>query len=293
MGTCLVTGGAGFIGSHLVDRLIQEGHIVLVVDDLSSGKAENVHPEAKFFDDFDIRRDSFAKTKLKFDVIYHLAAMSRIPDCKEDPRKAMEVNSQGTVNMLETARTLGSRFVYAGSSCSYWPKYSNVYAYSKAEGEEHCRFYSKHFGVSTLIARFFNVYGPRCPRQGPGSTVVGIFERQKAAGEPLTVTGDGRQRRDFIHVGDIVDGLVRLYTKSGYGEHFDFGSSYSYGILEIARMFAPKEVQFLPRPEGEAEYTRCNSDSLEKAWKDLGWEPKIHIQNYISEHLNELARNTN
>lgn len=283
MGRILVTGGAGFIGSHLVDRLIQEDHEVLVVDDLSSGKEENIHQDAKFFDGFDITRDTFANTRLKFDVIYHLAAMSRIPECKADPMKAFNVNCQGTARMLDMARVFGSRFIYAGSSCSYWPKYINPYAYTKAIGEDYCRFYSGHYGVSTLIARFFNVYGPRCPQEGPGSTVVGIFERQKAAGLPLTITGDGKQMRDFIHVSDIVDALVRLYSMSGYGEHFDFGSGRSFQVSEIAAMFRPERVDYLPRPTGEVEHTLCRDN---KAWTELGWEPKIRIEDYIEGCLN-------
>lgn len=250
----------------------------MVVDDLTSGSEANIHPEAKFFKDFDVTKDSFFKTKLKIDVIYHLAAISRINDCKARPDRAMDVNSGGTARMLEMAKVLGSRFVYAGSSCSYWPRYSNIYGYTKWLGEEHCRFYANCHGVSTLIARFFNVYGPRCPQDGPGSTVVGIFERQKAAGLPLTVTGDGRQRRDFIHVSDVVDGLLRLLDRSGCGEHFDFGTGINYEILEIARMFCPDKVEFLPDPVGEAKYTLCQDD---RASRELGWEPKIRIADYI------------
>jgi UDP-glucose 4-epimerase len=286
MSTVLVTGGAGFIGSHLVDKLIEQNHTVLVVDDMSSGCLQNVNPEARFFDGFDVAADDFMNTGLKFEVIYHLAAVSRIPLSKNDPLRAYKTNSLGTYRMLEMAHLMGSRFVYAGTSCEYWDHHSNPYAYTKHLGEEHCGFFAKYHGLSTVIARFFNVYGPRCPRSGPSSTVVGIFEDQRKRESPLTITGDGNQRRDFIHVSDIVAGLLKLGERPYQGAAYDFGCGHSYSINQVASMFQSQSgVSYIDRPSGEAEETKAN---LEETTYFLGWEPQIHLQDYIEEYLRTL-----
>ncbi len=195
----IVTGGSGFIGSNLVDELIDKNWDVIIIDQVPP-----YNDKAQYLSG-DIRSQNIRKfVKGNVDVIFHLAALSRIQPSFDNPAETISVNSQGTVNVLELAKNIGAKVVYAGSSSFYYDPMANPYAYSKWVGENHCRLYSDLYGISSAIGRFFNVYGPRNVKEGPFATVVGIFEDQTEKGLPLTITGDGTQRRDFTHVSDIV-----------------------------------------------------------------------------------------
>ncbi len=275
---CIVTGGAGFIGSHLVDKLIDLGRKVIVVDNLSTGTEENINPKAEFHE-----RDVcnyFAEEEI--DVIFHLAAMARIQPSFNYPQEVYEANSFNTVAALELARLCNAKLVFAGSSSVGHRIFANPYTYTKWVGEMHCLMYSEIYKVPTVIGRFFNVIGPRQIEEGDYATLMGIFERQTRNKEPLTITGDGTQRRDFCHVSDIVDGLIKMSEGEWYGEVFNLGTGRNYSINEVAAMFGGP-VKYLPKRRGEAETTLAD---LSFTKEKLGWEAKIRLEEYVANLLN-------
>lgn len=278
----LVTGGAGFIGSHLVDRLIADGHSVKVWDNLSTGKREQVNPAAQFHEISVDHICSELHDEDKIDVIFHLAGEARIQPSFRSPRLAHDSNVTGTVNMLEVARTCKARLVYAGSSSVYHDMFANPYTFTKQLAEYYCALYYTIYKVPVAIARFFNVYGPRQIEEGAYATVVGIFEKQKREHKPLTVTGNGEQRRDFTHVYDIVDGLVQIGQENRNGEVYNLGTGENFSINEVAMMFHSPVVHIPKRP-GEAWVTLADTRMARK----LGWEPKHRLPDYIEGVLNE------
>lgn len=283
----LVTGGGGFIGSNLVDKLIDEGHEVVVVDNFATGYPANVNKKAKLVQE-DIRGDLLAVDKLrglKPEVVFHIAALARIQPSFKKPAETIEVNSQGTVQVLEYTKHVGAKLVYAGSSSFYFDPHANPYAYSKWIGEEHCKMYNQVYGVPTAIARFFNVYGPRHVQDGENAAVLGIFERQRRNNETLTVTGNGEQRRDFTHVYDICSGLIAMSEGSWNGEVFNLGRGNNYSINEVAAMFKPTDIVHVPARPGEAWTTLAD---LTFTQQNLNWTPKMNLPDYVDEFLNTL-----
>ena len=286
----LVTGGAGFIGTNLIKRLLRDGCEVVSIDNYSVGTKAN-HQEGCFYIDGDIVSDNFP-TQLqncKFDIIFHLAALARIQPSLTNPHYTLENNFNGTLNVLEWARNNDTQVVYAGSSSKHHGLYGSPYAWSKYGGEQLCYLYSSVYGMNTTICRFYNVYGDAHIRTGEYATVVGIFEKQYMENEPLTIVGDGEQRRDFTHVDDIVDGLVRCMGMSFQAEEFELGSSSNYSINELANMFGqyyPKK--YIPERSGEYPLTLCTDY---KAHKLLGWKPKGNLKKYIKEWLDGFEEN--
>lgn len=281
----LLTGGCGFIGSNLYEKLESTGNNVIILDNLCNGKLSNVKHDASIIVG-DIRNKKLITELIheKFDVIYHIAALPRIKPSFDNPREFIDVNTTGTINILELARLSNSRFIYAGSSSAYFDVMANPYAYSKWVGEQHCILYNKIYGVSVAIARFFNVYGPKHLRDGPNANVVGIFEKQKIDNKPLTVTGDGTKKRDFTHVFDICEGLYRMKDNYWKAEYFDLGRQNNHAIIDVANMFKPNGIQFIdPRP-GEAENTLANCENTKKL---LNFEPKLNLSDYIESFLSE------
>jgi len=280
MAKILVTGGCGFIGSNLVDVLAKQ-HDVVVIDNLDTGKKENCNPAANYI--FDDLRNVFSNlrnldTSLKdVQIIFHLAALARIQPSFERPVETMDINVHGTVLVCEFARKIGAKVVYAGSSSFYAGPYLNPYAFSKWQGEEVCKMYSEVYGLSTSIARFFNVYGPRHLRTGPYATVVGIFEAQMIANTPLTITGTGEQRRDFTNVADICDGLIKMSGGTWKGEIFNLGTGINYSINEMASMFK-EQVEYIPPRPGEAWVTLAD---ISKTKQKLNWSPTHLLNDYI------------
>lgn len=278
MSRYLVTGGAGFIGSNLVDALVWDDHQVVVWDNFSTGKIENVNKQARLVEmDVSSMRAELHSEK-KFDAIYHLAALAGIQPSYLKPDVAIDTNVLGTMRMLEIARRQGCMLIYAGSF--YHDAYANPCDFSKWQGEALCKMYSKVYGVRTAIARFSGVYGPRQIFLGENATVIGIFQHQRRMGQALTVTGDGSKRRDFCHVIDIVDGLMRLADGFWLGDVFNFGTGINYSIKEVAEMFKPLAIEYLPARRGEADVTLADwSTSKEK----LGWKPRVELPEYIKE----------
>ena len=287
---CLVTGGAGFIGTNLIFRLLQDGNKVVSLDNYSTGKRENEvkdqwYKGCVYYDVDIIETKDYSFFMDKVDVIFHLAALARIQPSLKNPIDTIENNFNGTLNILEYARKNNIRVVYAGSSSFHHGLYSSPYAWSKYGGEELCKLYSEVYGLSTAICRFYNVYGQYQIEDGAYSTVMGIFERQYKNGEPLTITGNGEQRRDFTHVEDIVDGLTLCMNDKFNADIFELGSGVNYSINEVADMFGkdyPRE--YIPERKGEYDRTLCDYSAAELK---LGWKPKHSLDGYMKRLMNK------
>tara|TARA_R110000851_G_scaffold283893_1_gene437443 strand:- start:69 stop:944 length:876 start_codon:yes stop_codon:yes gene_type:complete len=286
----LVTGGAGFVGANLVNRLVNDGHEVIIFDNLSTGKQKKLNEKAKFFL-VDVSSKSYFENKTMadimdgVDVIFHLAALARIQPSIKNPVKCLENNFNGTLNILECARKYDIPVIYAGSSSKHHNLYGSPYAWSKYSGEELCKLYSEVYGSNTTICRFYNVYGNYHIRTGDYATIVGIFEQQYLNNEDLTITSNGEQRRDFTHVEDIVDGLIRCVNKDFKAEEFELGRGINYSINEIADMFGkdyPKK--YISARKGEYDKTLCTD---KKAYELLDWKPTKNIEDYIKQWLED------
>jgi|10_taG_2_1085330.scaffolds.fasta_scaffold09550_6 UDP-glucose 4-epimerase len=282
----LVTGGLGFVGSNLVDLLIEGGHKdITVIDSLisESSSRDYMRGGVKYFIN-DIREIASVFENKKFDTIFHLAALARIQPSFTRPQETIGVNSQGTVNVCEFARKCNAQVVYAGSSSYYGGPLLNPYAFSKWQGEEICKLFSRCFGLKITIARFFNVYGPRQPEEGPYATVIGIFEKQRRDLLPLTITGTGNQRRDFTYVKDICAGLIAISGGSWKEEVFNIGTGTNHSINELADLFQFKK-EYIPARPGEAEITLAD---ISKTTAKTGWLPKYDLVEYVRGFLNGL-----
>ena len=277
MKTALVTGGCGFIGSNLVDSLKEMEYKVVVIDDLSAGKKEYCRNDVEYiFEDF--KKVLLKDLDFKIDAIFHLAAEARIQPSFDDPLYTCANNCMGTAVVCEYARRNGCKVIYSGSSSFYGGVYLNPYAFSKWQGEEVCKMYSEVYGVKTAIARFFNVYGPRNPLIGQYTPVVAIFEEQRKAAQPLTIVGDGKQRRDFTHVYDIRRALELMSRDDWKGEIFNLGTGMNHSINELADMFGG-EKKYLPARRGEARETLAD---ISKTKKMLDWRPQNNLLDYVS-----------
>jgi len=281
----LVTGGAGFVGTNLIKRLLKDGHEVVSVDNYSTGKKEN-HQDGCQYHDFDLSYGFKYKVfDDEYDVIFHIAALARIQPSLKNPYKSIFNNFVSSLNVFEYARRNNIKVVYAGSSTFHHGLYSSPYAWSKYSGEELCKLYSSVYDLSTAICRFYNVYGPYQLEDGDYSTVLGIFEKQYREGKPLTITADGEQRRDFTYIDDIVDGLVKCSEHNFKAEFFELGKGVNYSINEIADMFGkdyPRE--YISARKGEYDVTLAD---YSKAKLKLGWEPKGEINSYIKSVIGE------
>ena len=234
----------------------------------------------------DVRNMSNIKyANKKFDVVYHLAALARIQPSFKDPVKYMSIDVMGTTEVCEFTRRSGARLVYAGSSSAYAGHFLNPYAFAKYTGEQVCRLYHEVYEMSTVVARFFNVYGARQPTSGAYATVVGIFEKQTQMASPLTVTGDGEQRRDFTHIDDIISGFAKLGEKdwSGFDSSliFNVGTGKNYSINELAKMFRGK-IEYIPSRPGEARNTLSDNTLL---GEHTDWKVQNDLNDYINEFL--------
>jgi len=277
----LVTGGAGFVGTNLVKRLLKEGYEVYSIDNYSTGKRENEQEGCKYID-LDINQLQYVDVKNsipKVDVIFHIAALARIQPSLIRPQESLNANVNGTINVLELARKNNTPVIYSGSSSFHHGLYGSPYAWSKHAGEQLCKLYSEVYGMSTAICRFYNVYGPHQLEEGEYSTVLGIFDRQLRNGEPLTITGDGEQRRDFTHVDDIVDGLYKCIGKDLRADIFELGRGKNFSINEIVDLYGV-ERKYIPARKGEYPSTLCDT-SLAK--EKLGWEPVKNIEDWIKD----------
>ena len=286
----LVTGGAGFIGTNLIKRLLSDGHRVVSLDNYTTGKKENEIEQkgVQYFTVDLVQTDNYDFFMDKPDVIYHLAAIARIQPSFEHPTYTFHSNVTATLNVLEWARGKECPIVYAGSSSSNGDKFANPYTLSKSQGEQLVELYNKVYNLPTTICRFHNVYGPHQLTEGDYCTLIGIFERQYKNDKAFTITGDGEQRRDFTHVDDIVDGLVSAADRSCIlgedtgCETFELGRGENYSVNEIAAAFDLLwTAEYIDERPGEMRNTLCTDT---KARDMLGWKPKRDVIDFIEEN---------
>jgi UDP-glucose 4-epimerase len=300
MSKALVTGGCGFIGSNLVDRLIELFDEIVVIDNLSSETNEKFYYSNKdkvTYFSYDIcDYENTRKLYNNVDVVFHLAAESRIQPTLKNPILAAKTNTVGTCTVLQCSNEAGvKRVIYSSTSSGYGLKNSipldeemgddclNPYSVTKVAGEKLCKMYFDLYGLETIVFRYFNVYGERHPIKGQYAPVVGIFIRQKNDGEQLTIVGDGKKTRDFTHVYDIVEGNIlasNLHNKKPVGELINLGTGTNHSILDVAKMVGGKYTCIADRL-GEAQDTKANID---KAKELLGWIPKIKLQDWIKDN---------
>lgn len=298
----LVTGGAGFIGSHLVDRLVSEGCEVVVLDDLSTGREENLarlkgSPVA--FHRVDASR--FEDIKPYFEGVswvFHLAALADIVPSIIDPLKYHRANVDTTVAVLEAARAAGSaRFVYAASSSCYglaeaFPTSESApirpmypYALTKHLGEQCVLHWARTYKMNAVALRLFNVYGPRARTSGTYGAVFGVFLAQKLAGKPYTVVGDGAQTRDFTYVSDVAEAFVAAAKSDASGEAFNVGSGGTYSINDLTRLLGGGPVARLPKRPGEPD---CTFADIRRITERLGWRPKVGFPEGVRKVLEHI-----
>ena len=287
---CVVTGGAGFIGSHLVDKLLKEGHGVTVFDDLSSGRIENL---GHVLDEIDFVKTDLAQQRdlvenlRDTDWVFHLAALADIVPSIEKPDRYFRSNVDATFNLLEASKEVGvSRFVYVASSSSYGipdtyptpeeqpmnPQYP--YALTKWLGEELVMHWATVYGLPAVSLRFFNVYGPRSRTTGSYGAVFGVFLAQKLAGHPFTVVGDGTQTRDFTYVSDIVNALIMAAQSERVGRAYNVASGNPVSVNRLVDLLGG-EVTYIPKRPGEPD---CTHAYISRIKTELGWEPKVSFE---------------
>ena len=272
----LITGGAGAVGSNLAERLVNDGHDVISWDNYSFGKISN-HVDGVLYENKDTQ-DSNLKN-LNIDLVYHLGEYSKIVPSFEEIDTIFNFNIIGSYKLLRECSKYNIPVVYAGSSTrlSYPGEMASPYAFFKSTVVKLIEGFSKWYGLKYNICYFFNAYGPKTDTWGnEWQTVINIFKNQKEQDLPLTITGDGTQKRDFTHVDDIVEGLV-LAGKNINNDEFQLGTGKDYSILEIASAF-DHYIEFIPsrpgeRPRGEADITHSK--------KVLGYQPKYNVINYI------------
>ena len=280
----LVTGGLGFVGSTLVDALVKSNYSVTVIDNLSSTSSSISYKNklVTYIID-DIRNIKQLKFKNSFDIIYHLAGLARIQPSFNDPLSYIDINVNGTAIICEIAREHNAKLIYSSSSSINNGEYQTPYTFSKWGGEEVLKTWKECYNINASICRFYNVYGPREPKTGDYATVIRKFIRQFRNKEPLTIVGDGEQRRDFTHVNDIVDGLIKVANHNS-GQLFHLGRGVNYSINELARMFNYNNIIYVPLRKGEGIVTLAN---YQKTFSELGWKAKYNLQDYIKTIINE------
>ena len=275
----LVTGGVGFIGSNLVFELVNQGYDVTSIDDYSAGLKKNEVAGAKYIN-MDI--DMVDNVDNDFDLCFHLAARSRVQPSFSDPTEYFRVNVNGTMKIMEWAKNNKVKVVYAGSSSRHHDPSDSPYAMYKFLGEEVCKLYKNSYSVDMEIARFYNVYGPNESLDEIHGNVIGIWQTKVKKGLPLPIVGDGNQRRDFTHVLDIVDGLIKIALSNKVHEDaWELGTGINYSVNELYEMFNNKfkcNRINIPDQKGNYKLTLRENDDL---INQLGWSPKDRLKQHI------------
>jgi UDP-glucose 4-epimerase len=291
----LVTGGAGFIGSNLVDRLLELGHEVIVIDNEYSDVHESFYWSSKTKNyKLDIR--DYEKTRPLYDgvdYVFHFAAEARIQPAILNPIEAVSINALGTCTVLQCAREAGvKRVMYSSTSSAYGMNDSpnvetqyedclNPYSVSKVSGEKLCKMYTNLYDLPTVVFRYFNVYGEKQPLRGQYAPVIGIFLRQRFNNQQLTIVGDGEQRRDFTYVGDVCQAnilaAITEVDSSAFGQVYNVGTGKNYSVNEVAKMISDNTINIPPRL-GEARISLANNQKLRTTF---GWEPKMQLEDWI------------
>ena len=294
----LVTGGAGFIGSHIVEQLIGLGHEVVVVDNEYSDNEKFHWRDDTYNVNIDITDKALKNAFTNVDYVFHLAAEARIGPAIENPVNAVNINTIGTCNVLQCARDAGvKKVMYSSTSSGYGLNPSpndetqpddclNPYSVSKVAGEKICKMYTDLYGLKTVIFRYFNVFGERAPKKGQYAPVIGIFLRQRAAGEKLTIVGDGEQRRDFVYVKDVANANIMAALSNAddeaYGQVYNVGSGKNFSVNDIASFISDDTMNIPPRV-GEARDSLAN---INKIYKTFAWKPQVDVESWIKDQLN-------
>ena len=280
----LVTGGLGFVGSNLVDMLVDLGDEVSVIDNLSSESSSfDYRNEKANYIIGNVQEIDKHFESHNFDRIFHLAAEARIQPSFERPLSYFNSNMMGTAAVCEFARTSGCKsLVYATtSSKNHGTPYLTPYTFSKVAGEGILKTYAECFNLNCGMATFFNVYGPREPKKGEWATVVAKFGRQWKEGDKLTVVGDGQQTRDFTHVEDICKGLIMISETKSKGDNFDLGRGMPISILDVAKLWTSDDLErinFVPLRKNEGQHTLCD---VEETFNKLGWKAENNLIDWI------------
>ena len=296
MSKILVTGGAGFIGSNLVDKLIELQHEVIVIDNLSTGDIDNVNKKAYFYKT-DLCKSVEKELNLickDVEFIFHMAALPNVQYSMENPLETFGPNLLSTIKILETARTNKVKKVVYSGSCSCYGDALNFptteeesikplspYALNKYQGEEYCRLYSKIYELDTVVLRYFNVYGNRMTKTGAYKSVLSVFLQAYQEYQPFNIVNDGNQKRDFVHVSDVVDANIKaMLSNNLIDSPINIGCGKNYSVNEIADMFGSDKKYGERRIEPQ-----LTLSDIHKAKKELGWEPKVKLEAWIKEQL--------
>ena len=289
----IVTGGAGFIGSNLVDKLIDLGHSVICIDNESAECHEQFYwnPKANNYK-YDIcDYEKIAHLFNGIDYVFHIASDARIQPAILNPRKSIESNAVGTANVIELSRiNKVKKFIYSSTSSAYGKKaiLPNIetqasdpltpYSTAKVFGENLARVYYNLYGLETISLRYFNVYGDRQPLKGQYAPVIGLFLKQYNEGKPLTVVGDGSQRRDFTHISDVVRAnIIASELSDGFGEVYNIGYGSNYSIIDIANIIS-NDIKFIPSRIGEVQETLASNEKFKGL---TGWKPKVSLIEWL------------
>ena len=296
----IVTGGAGFIGSHLVDSLLKENFEVTVLDNFSTGRLENLEHVLEQIElvecDLGVQGD-WIQNFTNADWVIHLASLADIVPSIQQPEEYYRSNVDGTFNVLQAAKTAGvKRFVYAASSSCYGipdnyptPEHADIrpqypYALTKRMGEEMVLHWAQVYSFPAISLRFFNVYGPRSRTSGTYGAVIGVFLAQKLAGKPFTVVGDGKQTRDFTFVTDIVQAMVSAAKSNRSGQIYNVGSGTNVSVNRLVELLGGEKV-YIPKRPGEPD---CTFADIHKIQKELGWKPQVTIEKGIEKILQQI-----
>jgi UDP-glucose 4-epimerase len=272
----VITGGLGFIGINLTKRLLENGHKIIVIDDYSVGRVENQIEGVRYLP-MNVEQIEYIRGD-EVDLCFHLAALSRIQPSFENPSEFFRVNVSGTEAVCEWARKWNVKVVYSGSSSQWHDPFQSPYAMYKKLGEDVCKMYKKVFGTNIEIARFYNVYGPYEITEGKWAAVIGKWRGDIQRGETIKIHGDGEQRRDFTHVDDIVDGLIKIgFGTETHEDAWELGTGFNYSLNEVANMFNVL-CEYVDDVKGNYRETkRVNDDAITR----LGWAPKDTLKQYI------------
>lgn len=302
MKQCLVTGGAGFIGSHLVEALVDRGHHVTVIDNFSNGKEKNLenclHSGQVSLIQVDVSDNHEVSPYFEgIEWVFHLAALADIVPSIQSPMDYHKANVSGTISVLETARLNGvKRFIYAASSSCYGipdiyptPETAPIrpmypYALTKYLGEQYVMHWNQTYDLPCVSLRLFNVYGPRSRTSGTYGAVFGVFLAQKLAGKPFTIVGDGTQTRDFTYVTDVVDAFIKAAESDIRGEIYNVGSGGTYSVNRLVELLGG-DVEYIPKRPGEPD---CTFADTSKIRRELNWKPKISFEEGVQKMLESI-----
>jgi UDP-glucose 4-epimerase len=277
----LITGALGFVGKNLAKKLVADGHDVIGLDNYEIGKPADEVDGVRYLP-WDIEQIEYLKGD-SIDLCFHLAALSRIQPSFEQPSETFRVNARGTEAVCEWARHNNIKVVYSGSSSQWHDPFLSPYALYKKLGEDVCKLYRMIYNSDIEIARFYNVYGPGEITEGKWAAVIGKWRGQVEKNHPITIVGDGEQRRDFTHIDDIVDGLIKIgFGTEKHEDAWELGTGFNYSLNEVAQLFVEKfsavKVYMTDERGNYRETIRVNNDAIEK----LGWTPTDKLKEYIN-----------